>query len=57
VNARLYGLGYVPWRASPFASVVRFTTNDPLQPVVDVPAEDWVTSAPSIFEWLPLVVR
>jgi subtilisin family serine protease len=57
VTASLFGFGYVPWRADPFSSVVRLTTNDPLQPVVDVPAEDWVTGPAPYNQWLPFIAR
>jgi hypothetical protein len=56
VTATLHGWGYVPWRAEPFAAVLRLTTNDPARPSVDVPAALSV-GAPPYNVWYPIVKR
>ena len=40
-----------------YNGAVHLTTNDPLQPVVDIPATVRVTTPASFFEWLPLMFR
>jgi subtilisin family serine protease len=56
LTATLSGLGYVPWRTEPFAALIRLTTNDPAQPVVDIPATASVGAPPYRF-WMPIVGR
>ena len=55
--ATLRGFGYVDWRTDPFAGVLRLTTNDPLQPVVDLPAQVRVTTPAPYPLWFPLIGR
>jgi hypothetical protein len=56
VTATLLGLGYVPWRAEPFAATLRLTSNDPLQPITDLAAQ--VSAGPPAAQlWLPLIGR
>jgi hypothetical protein len=57
LNASLRGLGYVPWRSQPFEGIFRLTTNDPYQPVVDLPATVTVTTPAPFSVWLPVVRR
>jgi hypothetical protein len=56
ITVTLNGLGYVPWRALPFEGVVRLTTNDPRQPVADLPALA-VVGPPPYTLWLPVARR
>ncbi len=57
ITGTLRGIGYLAWRADPFASVLSLTTNDPLQPAVDIPATLSVTTPASFFRWLPVMAR
>jgi subtilisin family serine protease len=57
ITGTAWGLGYLAWRADPFESVLRLTTNDPLQATVDVSATVLVTSPPPFSDWLPMVTR
>ena len=57
ITATLRGFGYLAWRIDPFASVLRLTTDDPLQPVVNVPVQVQVTTPASFFWWVPAVSR
>ncbi|MGQ0600784.1 MAG: S8 family serine peptidase, partial [Anaerolineales bacterium] len=56
LTATLRGIGYVPWRAEPFAATLRLTSNDPLQPITDIAAQ--VSAGPPAAQvWLPMIGR
>jgi hypothetical protein len=56
LTATLSGLGYVPWRTEPFQSVLRLSSNDPLQPQADITAQ--ISPGPPAAQlWLPVIGR
>lgn len=56
LTATLIGVGATPWRALPAEGVMRLGTNDPYQPILDVPAFISVR-APPYQVHLPFLVR
>jgi hypothetical protein len=56
LTATVSGFGYVWWRTEPFEGVLRLTTNDPLQPQADIPAQ--LIPGPAPFtHWFPIIGR
>ncbi len=56
ITAQLAGTVWVPWRSAPYAAAVRLLTDDPLQPVADLPVSALI-DRPPWERWLPWVVR